>query len=95
MVVGGVAVVVGVVVVGVAVVVADATVVVGVAGLVVVGAAFDVAGASVAAVSVVPPEQAETNKATTRNQAPPRLNSCLLINVAGVGHGQNCGRTSS
>jgi len=54
------------VVVGATVVVVDVTVVVG-AAEVVVGAT--VVGVSLAAVSVVPPEQAETNNARIRNQA--------------------------
>ena len=73
-----VAVVVGATVVGVAVVVGVTVVVVGVVCLVVAGDAFVVAGASVAAVSViavsvVPPEQAETNMLRTRNPATPRF----------------------
>ena len=62
----GAAVVAGVaVVVGAPVVVVDVTVVVG-AAEVVVGPT--VVGVSLAAVSVVPPEQAETNNARIRNQ---------------------------
>ena len=53
-------------VVGAAVVVVDATVVV---GTVVVVVGSTVVGVSLAAVSVVPPEQAETNMARIRNQA--------------------------
>jgi hypothetical protein len=68
-----------VVVVGVTVVVVGVTVVVvGVVCLVVAGDAFVVAGASVAAVSVIavsvaPPEQAETNMLSTRNPATARF----------------------
>jgi hypothetical protein len=49
--------------------VVDVTVVVGAAEVVVVGIALVVVGASGAAVLVVPPEQADTNNARTRNQA--------------------------
>jgi len=68
-VVGAAVVVAWAVVVGTAVVVGVALVVFGAAEVVVVGDAFVVAGASGAAVSVAPPEQAETNMLRTRNQA--------------------------
>jgi hypothetical protein len=55
------------------VVVVDVRVVVGAAEAVVVGAALVVAGTSGSAVSVVPPEQAETNMLRTRNPATPRF----------------------
>ena len=54
-------------------VVVDVRVVVGAAEAVVVGAALVVAGTSGSAVSVVPPEQAETNMLRTRNPATPRF----------------------
>ena len=61
------------VVVGAAAVVGVALVVFGAAKVVVVGDAFVVVGTSGAAVSVAPPEQAETNMARIRNPATSRF----------------------
>ena len=54
-------------------VVVDVRVVVGAAEVVVAGAVLVVVGISGAAVSVAPPEQADTNTVRTRNPATPRF----------------------